>query len=71
MEVEVTADALAWITNIPTPYRVALWRAMAELVKIEIVCLASTERNRRWQPNLDIGGSEGPTIERRQRQARA
>jgi glycosyltransferase involved in cell wall biosynthesis len=53
----VLLDGVAWLTNIPTPYRIPLWRAMAELTRTEIICLSATEPNREWLPRLEAGNA--------------
>jgi len=37
-----------WLTNIPAPYRVALWLALSKHIDLTVCCLAETEPNREW-----------------------
>jgi glycosyltransferase involved in cell wall biosynthesis len=39
---------LLWLTNIPTPYTVPVWRELARLCELEVACLAAREENRAW-----------------------
>lgn len=49
-------DRVAWVTNIPTPYRAALWRAIADWRHLDVYCLAETESNRGWATSsIDAG----------------
>jgi glycosyltransferase involved in cell wall biosynthesis len=45
---------LLWLTNIPTPYTVPVWRELARLCDLEIACLAAREQNRAW--TVDTSG---------------
>lgn len=44
---------LLWVTNIPTPYRAALWAELAKRDALLVTPLAETEPNRLWQVDLD------------------
>jgi glycosyltransferase involved in cell wall biosynthesis len=52
VEAAVAQTELVWMTNIPTPYRMALWRALASEVRLLVVCLAASESNREWRVAL-------------------
>lgn len=41
------------ITNIPSPYRLPLWRSLCQLVNLSVICISETERNRHWNVVLD------------------
>lgn len=41
------------ITNIPTPYRLPLWRSLSKLVDLNVICISATEKNRHWKIDLD------------------
>lgn len=46
---------LAWLTNIPTPYRAPLWRAVADECHLDVYCLAASEPNRHWTQRIEAG----------------
>jgi glycosyltransferase involved in cell wall biosynthesis len=48
-----TRRPLLWVTNIPTPYRAALWKELARREPLVVAPLAETEPNRHWQVDLD------------------
>lgn len=37
------------VTNIPTPYRIPLWKALKALCDLQVICIAKSENNRQWQ----------------------
>lgn len=41
------------ITNIPTPYRLPLWKAFSHLVDLNVVCISAMEKNRHWKVESD------------------
>ncbi len=43
-----------WLTNIPTPYTMPVWRELAKLVDLQVACCAATEFNRSW--HVDVSG---------------
>ncbi len=47
---------LAWVTNIPSPYRVPVWQALQLDVDARVFCMARTEPNRRWNIDLQATG---------------
>lgn len=42
---------LVWLTNIPTPYRIPIWKVLQSRIRLKILFLSSSERSRDW--NLD------------------
>lgn len=40
--------SILWLTNIPTPYTVPMWRELSQMCNLTIACLASSEQNRDW-----------------------
>lgn len=44
---------IVWLTNIPTPYTVPVWKAIARIAHLRVVCLATSEPNRSWR--VDTG----------------
>ncbi len=43
---------VAWVTNIPSPYRLPLWHELARAVDLRVFCMALTEPNRDWDVDL-------------------
>ena len=41
------------ITNMPTPYRLPLWRAFSHLVDLNVICISAMEKNRHWKVAAD------------------
>ena len=41
------ADIL-WLTNIPTPYTVPVWRELSTMCRFQVACAADNEHNRAW-----------------------
>ena len=41
------ADIL-WLTNIPTPYTVPVWRELSTMCRFQVACTAGNEHNRAW-----------------------
>lgn len=50
-------STVLWVTNIPTPYRVSLWREFTEHHDLVLWFAASTEHNRRWSVDLSPVGA--------------
>lgn len=47
---------LTWLTNIVTPYRVPVWRALSQQVDLRVLTLAQTERQRGWDSSELVKG---------------
>lgn len=43
---------LVWVTNLATPYRLPLWRELAQRIDLTVALLARTEPNRNWRIDL-------------------
>lgn len=41
------------ITNMPTPYRLPLWKAFSHLVDLNVICISAMEKNRHWKIEAD------------------
>lgn len=46
-------NSVLWVTNIPTPYAVGLWRHLNAMTNLQILCHAATEDNRHWTVNTE------------------
>lgn len=40
---------ILWLTNIPTPYTVPMWRELSSMCRLTVACHAELEPNRSWQ----------------------
>lgn len=40
---------LVLVTNIPSPYRIPLWDKVKDNIDLEVICIATNEKNRQWK----------------------
>jgi glycosyltransferase involved in cell wall biosynthesis len=47
---------LVWFTNIPTPYRIPIWKALDTLTRFKLLFLNNSERGRNWELENSLQG---------------
>ena len=47
---------LVWLTNIPTPYRIPIWKVLQSRIRFVLLFLDSSERDRQWDLGEDLRG---------------
>jgi glycosyltransferase involved in cell wall biosynthesis len=47
---------LVWFTNIPTPYRVPIWKVLQSRIRFELLFLSSSQRDRDWDLENSLQG---------------
>jgi glycosyltransferase involved in cell wall biosynthesis len=47
---------LIWLTNIPTPYRIPTWKALDSRIRLKILFLNNSERDRNWELSSSLEG---------------
>jgi glycosyltransferase involved in cell wall biosynthesis len=51
---EIKRLRLIWLTNIPTPYRISVWKALDQKIDLKLIFLNKTEHGRDWQLEKDL-----------------
>ena len=51
-----TGPDLVWFTNIPTPYRIPIWKRLASRLDFNLIFFAKSERERNWDLEIPLQG---------------